>query len=181
MVFVSVNDILNDLKVMFPQYDDELLLTSIRHFNGNIDNIVTYLISLNEGQPLPTRISTANTNEIDMLERQYGIDLHKQWKTRLPGDFLVFKSSSIMDDEQLARQLQNEFDEQASNDLLRSITNDQIYSPPVSNTNHNTSSSSISERTKKWKNRLLNFFNERKGYQRVNTNEDHDGIEMNKV
>lgn len=76
----------------------------------------------------------------------------------------------------------NEFDEQASNDLLRSsifrlnslhlVTNDQIYSPPVSNTNHNTSSSSISERTKKWKNRLLNFFNERKGYQRVNTNED---------
>ena len=34
MVFVSVNDILNDLKVMFPQYDDELLLTSISHFSS---------------------------------------------------------------------------------------------------------------------------------------------------
>ena len=75
--------------------------------DGNIDNIVTYLISLNEGQPLPTRMylliecvrirSTANTNEIDMLERQYGIDLHKQWKTRLPGDFLVVSFIIVYD------------------------------------------------------------------------------------
>ena len=67
--------------------------------DGNIENIVTYLVSLNEEHPKPTRMylltgcirirTTANTNEIDTLERQYGIDLHMQWKTRLPDDFLV--------------------------------------------------------------------------------------------
>ena len=116
-----------------------------------------------------------------------------------------------MNDEELARvqicisdselqKLQNEFDEQASLNLLRSgrrsyimshdlVTEDNHYIPSHPSTSYHSYSSrpsrsqptesslgkTVSKTAKSLKNKFINFFHERSGYKRVNTTDDGEG------
>ena len=190
---ISLDDALCELQVMFPQYDRSLLEEVIRQQHGKMESTISFLLDLGaedssygqftNSQSYGVEPSSDTKNEISMIEEEYGINLHKNWKVRLPADLLIFEIPDTIDDEEYARRLQNEFDEQASQQLLMTaMTDPAYYNNSQYHMNQNAyrqqpqqsqkpAKETFGEKSRRWKNKFMNFLYERKGYKRVSTAE----------
>ena len=187
MPTISYQQALEDLKSMFPDYDEVTLKNAIEQYNYNMELIVSVLLGGDDyganasfSSQNQSTLSGSARREIETIETEYGLDLHQNWRTRLPKDLLIFDHQNQPSDEELARRLQNEYDEQASERLLRSALRD---TPPSYRNTEQPYESSISDvlakKTKALKDKFKNFWYERKGYQRVNVSEGRNGSNEN--
>ena len=106
MPALSIQSSVAELKSMFPQYSEDFLVNIIQqertlyHFTCDWQTDVSFLLAYDETpNPYPYFLDAAMTvrinpivsgnREIEEIEERYKLNLHKQWKVRLPDDLLV--------------------------------------------------------------------------------------------
>ena len=192
---ISFETALAELREMFPQFSDDFFASLLKQQNGNMENVVTSLLLMSQGGDNVAYIQSAQSandyyksieEEIRQIESSAGINLHRSWKRKIPEDFLVMSWQPQESDDEIARRLQNEFDEQATRSWIqRELPNPGMASQQMqmraplhgSDSSFETHSepSSASSTFSNLKNKFVNFFTERKGYRRVSTsNTDSD-------
>ena len=88
------------LEDMFPNFDEDVILMVLSE-SGNMDKAISSLLIMS-GDESPELVrslqhqfvfhpSEATERELHELERDYGLNFHKAWITRLPDDLLVMR------------------------------------------------------------------------------------------
>ncbi|KAK8815237.1 hypothetical protein WA158_003449 [Blastocystis sp. Blastoise] len=115
-VSISLDEALQNLRAMFPQFDSEFLVDILKQNRGNVDNTVTMLLALSQdvAPPGQDKVAKKQRKEVEDIEFEFGLDLHREWKKPVPKGFLRFGDDQDLD-ELLAIQLQRSMYEEAKN------------------------------------------------------------------
>ena len=177
------------LSEMFPSFDTDVLRMVITENGGNMEKAIASLLIMS-GDDNPELIKTIKKDtsldiseeserELQSLERRYGLNLHRTWRTRLPKDLLIihvapsrrggeFQSGYPSNPQFSGYNAQGGYPNRTYASFDPQGTNFSYYIPG----DHMGAPVSISSLGRDIKDKWSNFINRKKGYQLTKTTED---------